>query len=89
MSQPNAHDKPAGMVSTEGSSDGWAESAQAWIAEMGEHGDWSRRYVLDAVMLERALVGAPANALDLGCGEGRFCRLLSARGCGRWASTPP
>jgi SAM-dependent methyltransferase len=68
------------MVSTEGSSDGWAESAQAWIAEIGEHGDWSRRYVLDAVMLERALVGAPANALDVGCGEGRFCRLLSARG---------
>lgn len=68
------------MVNPEGSSDGWAESAQAWIAEMGERGDWSRRYVLDAVMLERARVGAPANALDVGCGEGRFCRLLSARG---------
>ena len=47
---------------------------------MGDHGDWSWRYVLDAVMLQRALVGAPADALDVGCGEGRFCRLLSARG---------
>jgi SAM-dependent methyltransferase len=68
------------MTETDGSSDGWAESAQAWIAEMGEYGDWSRRYVLDAVMLERALAGAAADALDVGCGEGRFCRLLSARG---------
>jgi SAM-dependent methyltransferase len=68
------------MADTDGSSDGWAESAQAWIAEMGEHGDWSRRYVLDAIMLERALARAPADALDVGCGEGRFCRLLSARG---------
>ena len=47
---------------------------------MGEHGDWSRRYVLDAVMLEQALAGTPAEALDVGCGEGRFCRLLNARG---------
>lgn len=68
------------MIDTDGSSDGWVESAQAWIAEMGEHGDWSRRYVLDTIMLERALAGAPADALDVGCGEGRFCRLLSAQG---------
>lgn len=68
------------MTEANGSSDGWAESAQAWIAEMGEHGDWSRRYVLDVVMLERAVASAPADALDVGCGEGRFCRLLSARG---------
>lgn len=68
------------MADAEGLSDGWSESAQAWIAEMGEHGDWSRRHVLDAVMLERALAGDPADALDVGCGEGRFCRLLGARG---------
>jgi ubiquinone/menaquinone biosynthesis C-methylase UbiE len=68
------------MADTEGLSDGWAESAQAWIAEMGEHGDWTRRHVLDAVMLARALAGDPADALDVGCGEGRFCRLLGTRG---------
>jgi SAM-dependent methyltransferase len=68
------------MTDAESRSDGWVESAQAWIADMGEDGDWSRRHVLDAVMLERALLGAPKDALDVGCGEGRFCRRLSAHG---------
>lgn len=47
---------------------------------MGEHGDFGRRYVLDPVMLPRALAARPANALDVGCGEGRFCRMLAAHG---------
>jgi len=59
---------------------GWESSAQAWIADQGEHGDFARRYVLDAVMLELAMRGRPATALDVGCGEGRFCRMLGARG---------
>lgn len=59
---------------------GWETSAPAWIADMGEHGDFGRRYVLDPVMLPRALAHAPVRALDVGCGEGRFCRLLKARG---------
>lgn len=46
---------------------------------MGEGGDWGRRYVLDAPMLERALAARPAKALDVGCGEGRFCRMLRER----------
>ncbi len=33
---------------------GWASSADAWIADMGEHGDFGRRYVLDPVMLPAA-----------------------------------
>ena len=56
---------------------GWQDSASAWIADMGERGDFGRRYVLDPVMLPRALARAPGNALDVGCGEGRFCRLLA------------
>src|SRR5262245_36383733 len=59
---------------------GWEDSAPAWIADQGEHGDFGRRYVLDPVMLALALEGAPATALDVGCGEGRFCRMLRASG---------
>jgi SAM-dependent methyltransferase len=67
---------------------GWDESAGAWIAAMGESGDFAREFVLDGAMLARvdALVRGrapqegPLRALDVGCGEGRFCRMLRARG---------
>ncbi len=59
---------------------GWQDSAEAWVADMGEQGDFGRRYVLDPVMLPRALAAAPARALDVGCGEGRFCRMLTRHG---------
>jgi SAM-dependent methyltransferase len=62
------------------SDDGWENSASAWIADMGEHGDFGRRYVLDPVMLARALALKPRTMLDAGCGEGRFCRMLAERG---------
>ena len=61
-------------------SDGWAESARAWIADMGEKGDFGRACVLDRPMLERVGDGRFATALDVGCGEGRFCRMLAERG---------
>jgi hypothetical protein len=32
----------------------WDASAQAWIDVIGSEGDWGRRYVLDAPMLQRA-----------------------------------
>lgn len=59
---------------------GWTTSASAWIADMGEHGDFARKYVLDQPMLQRVRAGAFQNALDIGCGEGRFCRALRAEG---------
>ena len=59
---------------------GWQESANAWIANMGEQGDFGRRYVLDPIMLERSTARAPRTALDVGCGEGRFCRMLKQHG---------
>lgn len=59
---------------------GWDRSAAAWIASMGEAGDWGRANVLDRPMLEESLKGAPQSALDVGCGEGRFCRMLRERG---------
>ena len=59
--------------------DGWDRSAEAWIAAVGERGDWGRKHVLDPVMLERASARRFERALDVGCGEGRFCRMLRAR----------
>lgn len=56
--------------------DGWDESAAAWIASQGALGDKTRQYVLDAPML--AAARGHAHALDVGCGEGRFCRMLRA-----------
>jgi SAM-dependent methyltransferase len=58
----------------------WQASADAWIADMGEHGDFGRRYVLDPIMLPHALARSPKKALDVGCGEGRFCRMLKLHG---------
>jgi SAM-dependent methyltransferase len=59
---------------------GWQSSARAWIADVGDHGDFGRRYVLDPVMVPRALARSPRKALDVGCGEGRFCRMLKPHG---------
>lgn len=60
--------------------DGWRDSAAAWIASQGEAGDYGRRFVLDAPMLARVDAAPARLALDVGCGEGRFCRMLRARG---------
>lgn len=62
------------------SGNGWDASAEAWIADMGETGDFSRLHVLDAPMLDRIRGRAFRNALDVGCGEGRFCRMMAALG---------
>jgi SAM-dependent methyltransferase len=64
-------------------SNGWDTSALAWIESMGEQGDcgdWGRQNVLDPVMMARVAKGAFGNALDVGCGEGRFCRMLRGAG---------
>jgi SAM-dependent methyltransferase len=61
-------------------SDGWSASASAWIVEQGEHGDYGRRFVLDAPMRARVEGRGFRNALDVGCGEGRFCRIMQRAG---------
>ena len=60
--------------------DGWKSSAKAWIADMGETGDFGRQYVLDGPMVARLRALTKGVALDVGCGEGRFCRILRAEG---------
>ena len=59
---------------------GWDESAEAWIASLGARGDWGRENVLDPAMLGRVERRQFSKALDVGCGEGRFCRMLNERG---------
>ncbi|MEK9283496.1 class I SAM-dependent methyltransferase [Bradyrhizobium sp. ISRA442] len=61
-------------------SDGWADSASAWILEQGEDGDYGRRFVLDAPMRARIEGRGFGRALDVGCGEGRFCRIMQRAG---------
>lgn len=56
---------------------GWTSSAPAWIRRIGDDGDFSRQNVLDGPMLARVTLMKPETALDVGCGEGRFCRKLA------------
>lgn len=58
---------------------GWDTSATAWIDSQGENGDFTRQFVLDPVIDAWLAEGAFASALDVGCGEGRFCRRLKGR----------
>ncbi len=47
---------------------------------MGEGGDWARQQITDPSFL-RILEGLAATcAVDVGCGEGRSCRMIRARG---------
>lgn len=59
---------------------GWDASADAWITEMGEGGDFARRHVLDGPMLDLIGAGGFARALDVGSGEGRLCRAMQRVG---------
>ena len=59
---------------------GWTESAAAWIASLGEEGDYGRKYVLDPQMVSLVSGRGFRDALDVGCGEGRFCRMIKPLG---------
>ncbi len=68
------------MINRDADENGWVSSAQAWIDRAGTSGDFSRLHVLDAPMLARIKAATPATALDVGCGEGRFCRMMAEQG---------
>ena len=59
---------------------GWSASAEAWVAHLGDAGDRGRKDILDRPMLAAVRDSGARRALDVGCGEGRFCRML--RGIG-------
>ena len=58
---------------------GWEASAAAWTRFIDE-GDLNRTFLLDPVMLELCGDVGGQLVLDVGCGEGRFSRLLEAQG---------
>ncbi len=62
------------------SDNGWDGSAEAWLDHLGAHGDVGRRLILDPVMRERLPGRGFRTALDVGCGEGRICRMLKGFG---------
>ncbi len=66
---PSPHD-PSG---------GWNASAEAWIRFV-DKGDANRTHLLDPLMLELCGDVRGRRVLDIGCGEGRFCRMLKAQG---------
>src|SRR5688572_22783155 len=60
-------------------SGGWNASAEAWI-KLVDQGDPNRTHLLDPVMLRLCGDVKGLRVLDVGCGEGRFCRMLAERG---------
>lgn len=58
----------------------WRDLSTPWIREAREGRNPTREGLLDAPMLEACGDVTGLRALDCGCGEGRFCRILSARG---------
>jgi ubiquinone/menaquinone biosynthesis C-methylase UbiE len=58
----------------------WAALAPEWIARVESGRNEAREGVLDDRMLELAGDVAGTRVIDLGCGEGRFSRMLAARG---------
>jgi SAM-dependent methyltransferase len=58
---------------------GWPASADAYIA-FQDRGDPNRTLLLDPVMLDLCGDVRGQSVVDVGCGEGRFCRMLAERG---------
>jgi SAM-dependent methyltransferase len=58
---------------------GWTAAADAWINLIDEQ-ELNRELLLDPIMLHLCGDVARRSVLDLGCGEGRFSRMLEERG---------
>jgi len=58
----------------------WKQLAPAWIRQVREGTNPTRRGLLDLPMIQACGDVRGLKALDCGCGEGRFCRMLLDRG---------
>lgn len=58
----------------------WLELSGAWIREVRDGRNPARNGLLDFAMLDACGSVGGLRILDCGCGEGRFCRMLVARG---------
>jgi 2-polyprenyl-3-methyl-5-hydroxy-6-metoxy-1,4-benzoquinol methylase len=67
------------MSTAEQPDDGWDQSADPWIRLMAK-GDPNRVFLLDGAMLDLCGAVHGLDVIDVGCGEGRFCRMLAKRG---------
>lgn len=74
------------MTDAKQAQEAWNRSAEGWIANVPN--DVNRHRLLDGPMLELAGSVEGARVLDVGCGEGRFCRMLSERGADVWGIDP-
>lgn len=60
--------------------DGWDGIADAWIESTNGRGSYHRKGLLDKWMLDAVGDVSGLKVIDLGCGEGRFSRMLAERG---------
>ncbi|HSJ21080.1 MAG TPA: methyltransferase domain-containing protein [Nocardioidaceae bacterium] len=58
----------------------WEDFSAEWIARSDSGADGDREGVLDDWMLEVVGDVTDLDVIDLGCGEGRFCRMLAVKG---------
>ncbi|MBN2587477.1 MAG: class I SAM-dependent methyltransferase [Candidatus Fermentibacteraceae bacterium] len=61
-------------------SEEWSRLSAPWIREAREGRNATREGLLDQPMLEACGDVTGLRIIDLGCGEGRFCRLLLGKG---------
>jgi SAM-dependent methyltransferase len=66
-------------VNQDSQSRAWMDLAPAWIREVREGTNLHRAGLLDKAMLEACGNVKGLRVVDCGCGEGRFCRLLTDR----------
>src|SRR5262245_59948926 len=66
-----------GSMSELGVDGGWTASADAWIALARDHA--SRTFLLDPEVLAECGDLHGRRVLDVGCGEGRFSRIVGTR----------
>jgi 2-polyprenyl-3-methyl-5-hydroxy-6-metoxy-1,4-benzoquinol methylase len=60
--------------------DAWNQGADAWLHFARSGADYYRAFVHGPALLEACGEVAGRDVLDLGCGEGYFCRALASRG---------